>query len=368
MTRVLWVRRLLKANQLVHKAFGHKSAFRSPYFGWHARMWREAASALGVEYRDLGYGFSELTHGDQRTRFFEQLMMLGDPVTLKLAGNKPLVHRLLRNAGIPVPASLEFTLGEIAAARQFLGAEQSPCVIKPARETGGGNGVTTGVRTHRSLTFAAAYASLYSDHLLIERQIPGDHYRLLYLDGKFLDGVYRPLPTVTGDGRSSVAQLIAAENLRRLAASENHIVKPLPVGLDCRATLQAQGFCLRSIPDNGQRVVVESVSNQAAETAGESVRHRLADELIKDGSKAACAVGARLAGVDIITPDPTVGLVAGGGVVIEVNATPGLFYHYQVCNPDQAALVAEPILRALLGLAEDSVHGNELEFSLVGTA
>ena len=35
-----------------------------------------------------------------------------------------------------------------------------------------------------------------------------------------------------------------------------------------------------------------------------------------------------MAGVDIMTPDPGVPLSTAGGVVIEVNTSPGHYYHY----------------------------------------
>jgi hypothetical protein len=49
-----------------------------------------------------------------------------------------------------------------------------------------------------------------------------------------------------------------------------------------------------------------------------------------------------------VTPDPTRSLVEAGGTILEVNATPGLHYHYQVANPAHAAPVAVPILKRLL--------------------
>ena len=64
---------------------------------------------------------------------------------------------------------------------------------------------------------------------------------------------------------------------------------------------------------------------------------------------AARAVGVRLAGVDLITPDASLPLDAAGGVILEVNATPGLQYHYEVRDPVRATPVMAPILEALLG-------------------
>ena len=55
-----------------------------------------------------------------------------------------------------------------------------------------------------------------------------------------------------------------------------------------------------------------------------------------------------LAGVDVITPDPSRPLVESGGVINEVNGTPGLHHHYLVADPVAATRVAIPVLERLL--------------------
>jgi cyanophycin synthetase len=59
-------------------------------------------------------------------------------------------------------------------------------------------------------------------------------------------------------------------------------------------------------------------------------------------------LGVRLAGVDVLSRDISQPLRATGGVVLEVNSTPGLFHHYNVAEPESASPVAETVLEALL--------------------
>ena len=68
--------------------------------------------------------------------------------------------------------------------------------------------------------------------------------------------------------------------------------------------------------------------------------------VVAAGAEAAAAVGARLAGVDVITPDPSAPLGEAGGVVIEVNAAPGHYYHYY--KRDGRVPVATLILERLV--------------------
>jgi cyanophycin synthetase len=190
--------------------------------------------------------------------------------------------------------------------------------------------------------------------------VSGESYRLLYLDGTLLDAVRRHLPRVTGDGRSTIAQLIAAENRRRARVARWAVVDWLPVDLDCRWALRAAGWSLRSVPPAGRDVVVRRATRWGGETDNESVRAILGSALIAEGAKAAAALGVRLAGVDVITSDPRVGLQESGGVINEVNTTPGLHYHYQVRNPEAMVPVAVSILRLLLG-SNGRTHELELE-------
>ena len=71
--------------------------------------------------------------------------------------------------------------------------------------------------------------------------------------------------------------------------------------------------------------------------------------LVADARRAAGVVGLRLAGVDVITSDADRSLAEAGGVVLEVNGTPGLHYHYEVAEAANATRVAIPVLRKLLG-------------------
>jgi cyanophycin synthetase len=311
-------------------------------------LWRCTAAAVSAEFVALPGGLCELRLGERTTRTWDQLVMLDDPVTLRIAGDKALVHQLLASHGLPVPSYRQFHWSRLDAADAFLRLQRQPCVVKPRNGTGGGAGVTTGVRTARDLALAAAQAAMHGTELLIEAQAPGDSYRLLYLDGTLLDAVRRHLPRVRGDGRSTIAQLIAQENRRRARVAGRAVVDSLPADLDCRWALRAAGWSLRSVPPAGREVVVRGATRWGGETDNESVRALLGEALIAEGARAAAALGVRLAGVDIITTDPRVGLRQSGGVINEVNTTPGLHYHYQVRNHEAMVPVAAVILRSLL--------------------
>lgn len=316
-------------------------------------LWSETAEAVGAELVDLGAGFFELRRGGKATRVCRSFVEIDHPVTLQLAGNKAVVNGLLSAEGIPTPKFAAYDLNRIDRAVEFareLGRElDKDCVVKPMRGTGSGEGVTTHVRTRRQITHASYHASLFCRELIIEEQIEGDVYRLLYLDGEFVDAVRRRPPRVVGDGKSSIRQLIEAENRRRTEQGGAAAIGTIRMDVDCKAAVARAGHTLGSVVPHGEEVVVKGISNAGAELESESVSDEICDALREEGARAAKVVRVDLAGVDVITPDPSTSLSACGGVVNEVNTTPGLQWHYRIRNPEQGVKVAIRIVERILG-------------------
>src|SRR5262249_25380102 len=179
---------------------------------FYDRVWREAASHLAATYMPLGSGIAEMHLGGIKTRVAGYTCPIDDPVTLDIAGNRPLTYRVLAREGLPIPRHAEFTLKTIDRAIAFMESSPGECVVKPATGTGGGRGITTGIRHRFHLALAAASAAVYGDHLMIEEQLVGDNFRLLYLDGVLLDALVRKPPTVVADGRATVFQLVRRAN------------------------------------------------------------------------------------------------------------------------------------------------------------
>lgn len=324
----------------------------------YRRIWEEAADAVDAQVTELGAGFLGIRRGSSSTLVWRQEVMIDHPVSSRLARNKPLTRHLLRNAGLPVADAVDCSVRDLGIAEAFVESSVVPCVVKPASGNGG-NGVTCAVATVTDLRRAAMRAAAFGDNMLVERQVTGNMYRLLLLDGHLLGAVRRGPPKVVGDGRTSIGELIGRENARRLRGPADGSTFVLRTDLDCLLTLRARGRTLRTVPASGEGVAVKAAVNQNSARDQEAV-NSVAPELIDDAARAARVVKVRLAGVDVILPDATHSLDAAGGVVLEVNANPGLHYHYLVANPADSPRVAVPILTALLdGVAGDDAHSSD---------
>jgi cyanophycin synthetase len=318
----------------------------SKHRAFYAQAWEEAAAELGASCESLGAGILDIQLGGVHARVVENTTEIDGPVTLAVLIDKALTYDLLEKEGLPTPRHLSFSLGDMAPAAAFLRQQQGDCVVKPSGGTGGGRGVRTGIRTEWHLAQAAAAGAVYADRLLIEEQVEGDNYRLLYLDGELIDAFIRRPPTVVGDGRSTIARLVHQMNAERLRQGVGLSQVLLTVDLDLRRTLARQGLSLGSVPRSGQRVILKTVVNENGGDDNSTATGLLCRSIIEDGERAVRALRVRLAGVDIITRNPAVPLTKSGGVFLEVNAPPNFYYHYR--KRDGAFPVASHVLRRLL--------------------
>jgi D-alanine-D-alanine ligase-like ATP-grasp enzyme len=320
------------------KAKRHRSRF-------YEDVWREAATELDATFQVLAKGSFRISRDGASTRMRNNCTTLDDRASYRIALDKPLVHTMLRSHGLPTPNHAVFSLNNLNEAYDFL-THQRLCVVKPAIGTGAGKGVTTGIETRRQLLKAAVRASGYGSQLLVEEQVKGDNIRLLYLDGQLLDAVRRCPPTTVGDGKSSISQLVRRLNQRRLDTGYTLAPVILKYDLDMQRTLERQNLSWRSVPADGQRVVLKTVINDNVADDNERVVDQVSESIIEAGSSVAEVIGVRLVGVDIITPDIRQRLEDVGGTILEVNTGPG--YHYHYFTRGEARRVAVPILRACL--------------------
>jgi cyanophycin synthetase len=314
---------------------------------FYEAIWREAADRVGAAALPLGHGVLEIRRGDRRTRVIGNTTDLDGLVTHCLVRTKPVMFRLLAGQGLPVPRHVEFTLETLGKAADFLDEVGGDCVLKPAGGTGGGLGVTTGIRTRWQLARAARATAAHGGDLLLEEQVAGDNYRLLYFDGRLVDAIVRHPPRVAADGRSTVYRLIQAVNADRLrrGAAAAHVL--LTVDMDVQRTLARQGLTLSSVPPEGAMVTLKTAINENGAADNEPAVDRLCPAVVADGARAARLAGVRLAGVDVITRDPSVPLGEAGGVILEVNSPPGYYWHYH--QRGGRFPVAVHVLERLLG-------------------
>lgn len=246
-------------------------------------------------------------------------------VSVDLAGNKHLTKQILSEAGIPVPCGdIAYTPGSAAAIAACLGY---PVVVKPY-DANQGKGVFTNIREQRELEEAFRTAVQYSRAVIVEKYIPGKDYRLLVINGKLAAAAERKPPVVTGDGISTIRQLVDMENRNPLRGSDHE--KPLTyIRIDemSRQVLAKYGYDENSVPAKGDRVLLRYNGNLSTGGTARDCTEEVHPSIAGLAVKAASLMNLDVAGIDITCENISEPLTNQSGALIEVNAAPGLRMH-----------------------------------------
>ena len=167
-----------------------------------------------------------------------------------------------------------------------------------------------------------------SESVLVEKFIPGHDYRLLVVGDRVVAAARREPAQVLGDGMHTVAQLVDQVNAdpRR---GEHHATVLSKIKLDAiaLAVLADQGFTPESVPPAGTVVLIRRNANLSTGGTAIDVTERVHPAVAASAVDAAKIVGLDIAGVDVVAQDISRPLSEQGGVIVEVNAAPGLRMH-----------------------------------------
>jgi cyanophycin synthetase len=308
-------------------------------------IFRLAAEPLGIEVRDLGCEAFELRHGDRVRRFQEMTCDLENGFALWVTGHKHMTFEMLRRAGISeLPHYRVHSLASAEAARRDFRQRGRKVVVKPCFGTARGMGVTVGITTERELNRAIYTALCHDRQYLVEDFVEGDNYRLLVSSGRLIAALKRLPASVTGDGLRTIRELIERENARRSLRRGLTALSPIRLDADLERHLAAQGKSLRSVVGPAERISLRSLANVSLGGETEDVTPSVCTATVELCRRVTAELGVALAGIDIITRDIGRPLSETGGVINEVNTSPGLRLHYAARNGDPARDVARELL------------------------
>ncbi len=355
----MWQHKVTRLKRLVTKitdkvsprARAQRVAFAILRKRFYDDFWQQSVASIDADIEALGNDWFLVRKGNNCTFIHGERVMLDTAVSLELAGDKSLVYRLLSEDGFPVPQSQLFTLESIEKAYLFQQQVQQQTkgdvVVKPM-DSWAGQGVTVNIRTPEALKQAAIHASQYSHQLLIENHILGDSYRLLFLNGEFIDAVRRDPPCIIADGKHTIKQLVSLENTARENAQTMTALSPLQIDADCKRTLKELSLSLHDVPSAGKKITIKKVVNQNTKNENHVVRDQVHPDVIEMGRQVSTLYRIELAGLDLITTDISKPLSETGGVINEINTTPGLHHHSLVSDEDAILPVGGLVLDYIL--------------------
>lgn len=152
------------------------------------------------------------------------------PTAIALSINKDEATKFVLSKGINAPATLRLVkdVVDTPAIEDFL-HKYKRLVVKPL-DRSLSLGLTTDIMTMPKALRAIKKAGEYSSGVLIQEQVFGDEIRFAVIGGKVSAALMRQTPRVIGDGISTVATLIKAENEDRKTIKQTLVPYPLITG------------------------------------------------------------------------------------------------------------------------------------------
>jgi cyanophycin synthetase len=282
----------------------------------------KAAEARDIPARRLNSGsLVQLGQGARQRRIWTAETDRTSAIAESIAQDKELTKTLLRAVGIPVPEGRIVVNAEDAwEAACDIGL---PVVVKP-RDANHARGVFTNLSTKEQVETAYDVALREGSGVMVERFAPGNEHRLLVVGNRLIAAARGEAVYIVGDGVRTVERLVAEQinSDPRRGDDESCPLSPIELNAIVLMQLQRQGCHLDTVPPDGARILVQRNDNLSADVTGQVHPTTAAHAVL-----AAQIVGLDVAGLDIVVDDISQPLESQGGVVVEVNAGPGLLMH-----------------------------------------
>lgn len=304
-----------------------------------------AALARGIPARRLNRdSLVQLGYGSKQRRICAAETDRTSAIAETIAQDKELTRRLLSSIGVPVPEGRPVENAEDAwVAAEEIGV---PVVVKP-QYGNQGRGVATNLTTREQVVAAYAAARQEGRSIVVERYAPGADYRLLVVGDRVIAAARREPAQVIGDGVHTVKELVDIVNSdpRR---GEDHAtcLSKIPLDEVSIAVLADQGYTVDSIPPAEAKVLIRRNANLSTGGAATDVTDEIHPEVAARAVDAAKMIGLDIAGVDMVSLDVSRPLEELRGVIVEVNAAPGLRMHLQPSSGTSRA-VGEAIIATM---------------------
>lgn len=303
-----------------------KQVIQAHEFGVSTRAIITACEQRGIPVVRLNEdSLLQLGYGCEQRRVQATMTDATGCIAVDIACDKGLTKGLLRAAGIPVPRGCVAVSVEEAVAE--LDHSGAPLVVKPYNGNQG-KGVTLNLSDEAGIRSAFALAQAYDEKVLIEEFIEGRHYRLLVINNQLVAAAEKIPAYITGDGISSIRELVAKINEEPLRGDDHeNVLTKIKIDSVVILTLAQKNLSLNTVPAKGEVVFLRDSANLSTGGVAHDVTGLIHPDNRDLAVYAAQVVGLDIAGVDLVIQDISRSFREANGHVIEVNAAPGIRMH-----------------------------------------
>ncbi len=270
----------------------------------------------------------QLGYGANQKRIQATLSNQTGILAVELACDKEGTKRVLEDAGVPVPrgAVIQY-LDELEDVIGDLGG--FPIVIKPL-DGNHGRGISINIGNMEDAEEAYDLASSASKtrSVIVEHYYRGTDHRILVVDGKVVAVAERIPAHVTGDGHSTIEELIEITNSDpNRGVGHDNVLTRISIDKTALGVLKRQDYDLGTVLPSGEIAYLRDTANLSTGGIAIDRTDDIHPENIWLAQRVSKVIGLDIAGIDVVTEDISKPLREVDGVVVEVNAAPGFRMH-----------------------------------------
>lgn len=299
-------------------------------FGSYKRFIGDAAKKHRLTYKQVkGKKFSYLSaEGKQVGKFTGLKPPSTGSIASQICNDKFRLENFLRKMQLPVLVSQN--IFEKSHAYELISKDHSHnYVLKPVG-LAGGDGIELNID---STNFSEAWdnsikiqkeKNVEQPSCIVQPYVNGFDIRISIIEGRFVSALLRLPPNIIGDGQQTIEALIGQKNKIR-AMTPYFKSKLIPIDLKLENRLAEDGLDLDSIPEKGEVLILNDISNLTL--GGDSID--VTDEVSDDIKQAALEATAAIpelysAGVDMMSEN----FRNGGGQILEINTNANYTMHH----------------------------------------
>ncbi len=305
----------------------------------------DEAGKRGIPFIRLNkHSLVQLGYGVHQKRIRATIASTTGNIAVDIACDKEETKNLLEAAEIPVPRGVVIRTEE--GLKDAVSKYGYPLVIKPI-DGNHGKGNTTNINTWEQALTAFAAAKNYSRSVIVERFITGFDFRILVINYKFICAALRTPAAVTGDGKSSIQQLIDETNKDpRRGYGHEKVLTQITIDQFTQKMLDDKGYTLETVPAKKELVLLKPTANLSTGGTSTDVTDEVHPANIFMCERIAKIIGLDICGIDIMATDLKTPVSENGGAILEVNAAPGFRMHIEPAE-GLPRNVAEPVVDML---------------------
>lgn len=263
-------------------------------------------------------------------------------LSMKISDDKELTYKILEYYNLPIAKTWYIQKSEIDELHNL--PITFPVIIKPINEAHG-NWVKMNITSKKELVKKLEESFNTYDSMILQRQISWNEYRLLVVKWEVILWIQRIPAYVIWDGKNTIEKLIEIENSQNPLRWEwyNNPLAYIKVEQELLDFIWKKGFELSSIPKKWENIQLRWNSNLGTWGIPIDITKSLHGDIKKEVTKAIEILWMEIAGIDIITSDIWKSLKETGGIILEVNNTPWIWWHKELTKVNSWKIILKKV-------------------------